>query len=167
FYWEFVIMYRKILIICCSVFLNDIAMTQALTVMILLLLSLYLQMRYQPYNSPELNQIELRSILVASATIYCGLFFLANQLGEEWKLVLFCVILGLNVYFLFSWLKATSLQFIEVLYKKSRPFQDCIKYCGLKSVFDSWLNDFDIEDPSDQLFIQLRQSSLRNSQRTL
>jgi hypothetical protein len=154
YYWEFVIMYRKIFIICCSVFLSEVVMTQALTVMIFLLLSIHFQMRYQPYNSPELNQMELRSILVASATIYCGLYFLANQIGEEWKLVLFCVILGLNVYFLFSWLKATSLQFIEVLYKKSRPFQDCIKYCRLKSVFDSWLTDFDIEDARDILFIE-------------
>jgi predicted outer membrane repeat protein len=153
YYWEFVIMYRKIFIICCSVFLGEVVLTQALTVMIFLLLSLHFQMRYQPYNTPELNQMELRSILVSSVTIYSGLYFLANQIGEGWKLVLFCVILVVNVYFLLSWLKATSLQFIEVLYKKSRPFQDCMKYCGLKAVFDSWLTDFESDDSRDLHFI--------------
>ena len=44
FYWEFVIIYRKIAIIMCSVFLGIMSVQiQALTVLIILFISLHLQ----------------------------------------------------------------------------------------------------------------------------
>ncbi|CAG9309804.1 unnamed protein product [Blepharisma stoltei] len=47
YYWEFIILYRKLLIICCSVFLANISVSiQALTVAIVLATSLHLQYRY-------------------------------------------------------------------------------------------------------------------------
>ena len=51
YYWEFVILYRKILIISCSVFIANLASVsiQALTVMILLVISLVMQLKYNPY----------------------------------------------------------------------------------------------------------------------
>lgn len=43
YYWEFIILYRKILVICCSVFLATLSIPiQALTVMVILLLSLHI-----------------------------------------------------------------------------------------------------------------------------
>lgn len=57
YYWEFVILYRKIIIICCSVFLANYLSVevQALTVMIILLLSLHIQYSNQPYSHNDLN----------------------------------------------------------------------------------------------------------------
>jgi hypothetical protein len=104
FYWEFIILYRKIVIICCSVFLTTISIPiQALCVMFVLILALYLQDQVQPYTTKDLNSIELKSILCATVTIYCGLFFLTGDLGDSAKVVLFICILVTNVFFLWHW----------------------------------------------------------------
>jgi hypothetical protein len=101
FYWEFVIMFRKILIICIVVFIgNQSIPVQALTLVLLLLNFLILQHLTRPYASNELNQMELRSIFVASVTIFCGLYYLTGDLGEIAKVLFFLVMLLVNLYFL-------------------------------------------------------------------
>ena len=106
FYWEFVILYRKIAIICCSVFLSTISIPiQALTVLLVLVVFLYMQSVHEPYFSPELNLMELRSIMVATVTIYCGLFYLTGDLSEEAKVFFFALIVISNAYFLVLWIR--------------------------------------------------------------
>jgi hypothetical protein len=101
FYWEFVIMLRKIVIICIVFFIgNQSIPIQALTLVLLLLNFLVLQYLTRPYASIELNQMELRSVLVASVTIFCGLYYLTKDLGENAKMLFFIVILLANLYFL-------------------------------------------------------------------
>jgi hypothetical protein len=101
FYWEFVIMLRKIIIICIVVFIgNQSIPIQALTLVLLLLNFLALQYLTRPYASDELNQMELRSILVASVTIFCGLYYLTKDLEEVAKVLFFLVMLLVNLYFL-------------------------------------------------------------------
>jgi hypothetical protein len=101
FYWEFVIMLRKIVIICIVFFIgNESIPIQALTLVLLLLNFLVLQYLTRPYASVELNQMELRSILVASVTIFCGLYYLTKDLGENAKVLFFIVMLLANLYFL-------------------------------------------------------------------
>jgi len=48
--------------------------------------------------------MEIRSILVATVTIYCGLYYLTNDLDEGAKIVLFIVMIITNLYFLIFWL---------------------------------------------------------------
>jgi len=104
YYWEFVILYRKIAIICCSVFLTTISIPiQALCVLFVLILALYVQDQVQPYTTKDLNSIELKSILCATVTIYCGLFFLTGDLGDSAKMALFVAIVVTNVFFLWHW----------------------------------------------------------------
>ncbi|CAG9326023.1 unnamed protein product [Blepharisma stoltei] len=104
FYWEFLILYRKILIVCCSVFLQNISTDiQALTVMVLLLLCLIMQAQNKPYDGRALNRMEIRSILVATITIYCGLYYLTDALDEATKVVFFIVIIIVNAYFIYYW----------------------------------------------------------------
>ncbi|CAG9330610.1 unnamed protein product [Blepharisma stoltei] len=106
YYWEFIILYRKILIVCCSVFLANVNTSiQALTVMILLLLCLYYQSVVQPYDGDVLNKMEIRSILVAAVTIYCGLYYLTGSLDSFSKTAFFILICAVNIYFLYYWLK--------------------------------------------------------------
>jgi hypothetical protein len=101
FYWEFVIMFRKILIICIVVFIgNQSIPIQALTLVLLLLHFLVLQYLTRPYANTELNQMELRSVLVASVTIFCGLYYLTKDLGDVAKVLFFLVMLLVNLYFL-------------------------------------------------------------------
>jgi hypothetical protein len=101
FYWEFFIMFRKILIICIVVFIgNQSIPVQALTLLLLLLNFLVIQYLARPYVSNELNQMELRSIFVASVTIFCGLYYLTGDLGKIAKVLFFLVMLLANLYFL-------------------------------------------------------------------
>ena len=106
FFWEFIIMYRKILIIAILVFFNTVGITiQALNVTLVLFTSLYLQYEFKPYNRYQLNKMEIEAILTATITIYCGLYYLdALDVGDVFRGVLFCFIILGNAYFIFHWL---------------------------------------------------------------
>ena len=105
FYWEFVILYRKILIICISVFFTTVSVSvQALGALLILILSIYMQMRTRPFTHKILNIMEARGILAATVTIYCGLFYLTNALDEATKYFFFIAIVAVNFYFISYWL---------------------------------------------------------------
>jgi hypothetical protein len=70
------------------------------TLVLLLLNFLVIQYLTRPYATNELNQMELRSIFVASVTIFCGLYYLTGDLGEIAKVLFFLVMLLANLYFL-------------------------------------------------------------------
>jgi hypothetical protein len=83
FYWEFVILYRKVLLITYSVFLRNVSINaQALTVLLTLIVYLYIQNKYQPYATKDLNKLENYSILVSAATIYAGLYYLTTNISK-------------------------------------------------------------------------------------
>jgi hypothetical protein len=116
FYWEFVILYRKILVICCAVFLGTISVpVQALTVLLILLVFLYSQSNTRPYSHPTLNELEIRGIMVASVTIFCGLYFLTDDLDQNTKLFLFASMMFANLYFLLYWLEKMFTAFFSIL----------------------------------------------------
>ena len=52
----------------------------------------------------KLNKLEQMSILTAATTIYCGLLYLTDDMGEGMKLILFAFILISNAVFFFAWL---------------------------------------------------------------
>jgi hypothetical protein len=115
FYWEFVILYRKIIIICLTVFLNTVSIpVQGLFILLILILSWQLQYYTEPFDKVKLNSMELRSIFVAAVTIYCGMFYLTKDLDEPSKICLFIVMITANAYFLSIWLIAT---FFAIFYK--------------------------------------------------
>ena len=105
YYWEFVILYRKVLIIICSVFLSGTIAVQALTVELILFLFLLLQARVSPYTTKQLNHLELIGIIVADVTIYCGLYFLTD-LSTKSSWFFFTVIVVINAVFLLYWVSA-------------------------------------------------------------
>jgi hypothetical protein len=49
--------------------------------------------------------MEYRSILVATVTIYCGLYYLTKDLEDTSKIILFVVIVVINAYFLIYWIR--------------------------------------------------------------
>ena len=106
FYWEFVILYRKVALVCASVFLSSIStMVQALSILAILLFCLFIQAAIKPFRTPVFNVLETKSILVSLLTIYVGLYFQANTWRIEINIVLFIVILLANIYFLVSWIR--------------------------------------------------------------
>ena len=73
-------MYRKIAIICISVFFRVTGViTQALVMFIMLILFLILNIKLLPFAFKSLNDMEMMSIITTMLTIYCGLFFISHQ----------------------------------------------------------------------------------------
>lgn len=82
-----------------------------MAVQLVLLASFFLQFSVNPYSSTELNTMEVRAILVADVTIYCGLFYLTDELSQTSSWLLFACIVALNVLFLAYWI-AVSLRYV-------------------------------------------------------
>ena len=109
YYWEFFILYRKVAMIAASVFLAQVSIRmQALTVLAILLLSLFLQVQVNPFFDPTLNRLEVKAILVSALTIYSGLYYDTNELSVIIKVLLFCLMVFSNAYFLISWIRLVS-----------------------------------------------------------
>lgn len=83
FYWEYVILYRKVALVSTVVFFSPFSkIAQAISVLAVLLLFLFLQVCVMPYCHPSYNRLETRSILVSLLTIYCGLYFQACSMSK-------------------------------------------------------------------------------------
>ena len=106
FYWEFIIIYRKLLLISIAVFLSRVSdMVQALLAFSILAVSLALQESHTPFKSRSLNVLEFRSLLVSVVTIFCGLYYLSGGLSTGADSVFFSVIIAVNVYFVQFWVR--------------------------------------------------------------
>jgi hypothetical protein len=126
FYWEFLILYRKILIICLAVFVgNQSIPIQTLSIMLIILIFLALQFWQQPYTSTALNTMELKAIFVSGITIYCGLYYLAGSTSEGLKVGLFFMIVSANCFFFYYFLQQllkTLLQLLATNLRLFKPF---------------------------------------------
>ena len=104
FYWEFIIVYRKIFVVLISVFLSTVSHSiQGLAAFLVLIIAYYISSVYSPFTVDRLNRLELKSILTAATTIFCGLLYLTNDIGEELKIFLFVLIVISNAVFLIEW----------------------------------------------------------------
>ena len=95
-------MFRKILLIFISVFLVSNNSLKALLALLVLSVSLYYQRKLNPFNSPELNTMELRSSIVSLSTLYFGFFNYLVKTNET-KILLFLIVVFVNLYFLVYW----------------------------------------------------------------
>lgn len=118
YYWEIAIMYRKVLMIFISVFLNRIGLiVQALVILIVLVFFIQVNNLKRPFADRTLNEIENISLLTSTITIYCGIFFLSSEdstsqsfdknrdfsMTETGSIVLFLFIVGSNALFILIW----------------------------------------------------------------
>lgn len=78
YYWEIVIMYRKICCLCVAMLLNGFGViVQALVLVIILVVFFQLNNALRPFCNRSLNECEDLSLLTQLLTMYCGLFFLS------------------------------------------------------------------------------------------
>ena len=80
--------------------INYIELIQALTVFVILLMTLYFQYDFKPYIKHQLNTMETEAILIASVTIYSGMYYLSKGIGNYFQIILFSFIVIGNSYFL-------------------------------------------------------------------
>ena len=80
YYWEIVIMYRKVICIFIAVFLKNTGIVvQALILLIVLVLFMQGNSTNRPFSARALNDIENLSLATQIATIYCGIFFISSK----------------------------------------------------------------------------------------
>jgi hypothetical protein len=127
FFWEVIIMYRKIFIIMTSVFLSTVSSeSQVLVVIFIIVLNMFLQIRFQPYYTHTLNQMENYSLQVAAVTVYTGMYYvtgrhynyMSNQTVSWFFLV--CIILP-NIIFLIYWVYNMHIEVVKILYQNKVP----------------------------------------------
>ncbi len=79
YYWESVIMLRKVGMIFTAVFLQAMGTRiQAFAVFITILTFVVVTARHKPYLARRMNDLELVSLVTSGVTIYSGFFFLSS-----------------------------------------------------------------------------------------
>lgn len=136
YFWEFVILYRKVIVVCFAVFLSkESTEIQALALITLLVLIFVLQNKNRPFLIKSLNDLEERALLVSAITIYGGLYFISNSLTSEFTVLLFAIIIIANVYFLSYWLLLVSGTSFLLLLRKWRGLRDSVNRIHVVSNF--------------------------------
>ena len=110
FYWEVIIMYRKVLIVMSTVFFSVVSSeVQVLVAICILIISMILQVIYEPFYTKTLNRMEHYSLQVSSLTMYGGMFYITgthysymNNNGIRWFFMLLIIIP--NIIFLLYWI---------------------------------------------------------------
>ena len=121
YYWEFVIIYRKIVIVMISVFLSTVSnAVQGQVAFLVLITAFYFHSVYMPFETEKLNKLEQMSILTSAITIYCGLLYLTGDMGEGMKIFLFTLILLSNAVFFITWLLGI-LEAYAILVSEKKP----------------------------------------------
>ena len=114
YFWEFVILYRKITMIFILVFLVAypleiqvkklkfyiITSYKALAIIAVSFLSYLIHIQSNPFIDEDLNLAEKRSLINSSITIYAGLYYIAGGLNDSISVLLFVLIVVMNSAFL-------------------------------------------------------------------
>lgn len=99
YYWEFVVMGRKLLIISVALFLRSSTVSmQLIFVILILIFALVLNHHYKPFELEELNNTENYSICLSITCFTSGLMVEAES-AYSWHIVLFVVLVIANTLF--------------------------------------------------------------------
>lgn len=104
YFWEFVIMFRKMLTLSVTLMPETIKFCKGALVLFITTFSLLLHMEKKPFYDLRLNNVEYKAILVSTITIFVGLFYL-EDVDENLKILFFSIILIVNLSFLVEWIK--------------------------------------------------------------
>lgn len=104
YFWEFVIMYRKIIMILVTIIPDNRIFSKGYIVLFVNACAAYFQKVKSPFNDRALNALELKADIASMFTIFIGMFYLMN-IPDYLKAICFVVILITNIFFLLCWLK--------------------------------------------------------------
>lgn len=80
YYWEVVMSGRKVIIAFVSIFLTSQGtITQSLVLFVVLVLSIFLNFKVNPFVKRNINRLEIVSLIALIITVYCGIFFLSAR----------------------------------------------------------------------------------------
>ena len=101
-FWESVIMFRKALLAVVVVFSYELEfIIQAVLASFVLIMALYLQMKFRPYREEfdSLNDVESLSILISSFTFVCSIFFGVEHVSDDVRVFISVFLWFANVLF--------------------------------------------------------------------
>ena len=102
YWWEFVILSRKLVLLLASVLLVQNIVVMSIALALTTFIFTLLQLKGTPYNNSTLNSLELTSLLSLGAILYASLFQL-NLTSETWTLILTIVAITFTLLFLARW----------------------------------------------------------------
>lgn len=169
FYWEILIMYRKIALIFISVFMQSQGViTQAMLVFLLMILFLILNMRKKPFVSLTINDLETISLLTSAITIYCGVFYISNvsaddkaampasvknsvTLSPTMSLIFFLMIMAVNMGFFGYWVYKMLQEVKNTLVKKFEKPYLMVCLCGDRATLEKQKNKQAVDEENEML----------------
>ena len=106
FFWEAVVMARKVSMVMIMVFLgrgsaNVIVQSSFATLVIVA--ALYLHVNFRPYDDPTLHLLETLYLIVLFLTLMCGIM-LSSSISGDFSSLLTVVIFCANLAFIFAWI---------------------------------------------------------------
>ena len=100
YYWECVVMSRKVIFAFISVVLRPIGVDiQTYTGLGVIAVAMMLQLKFAPYEEPEINRLELLGLVVSYGTLFCGLYLFSPNTSPWFRTVCSVGIVVLNVGF--------------------------------------------------------------------
>ena len=120
YYWEFVNSLRKVLILLTlTVLISYNPFYKILVSVLILIISVRVQLRLEPYSDDKNNEIELLAIYTGSLTLFSGIIFSDDKNDIGWvNLLLFIAVLVANITFIVKWVHL----FFECMSEKYKIF---------------------------------------------
>ena len=120
YYWEFVNSLRKVLILLTlTVLISYNPFYKILVSVLILIISVRVQLRLEPYSDDKNNEIELLAIYTGSLTLFSGIIFSDDKNDIGWvNLLLFITVLVANITFIVKWVHL----FFECMSEKYKIF---------------------------------------------
>ncbi|KAJ6249788.1 insulin-like growth factor binding protein [Anaeramoeba flamelloides] len=80
FFWEIVIMIRKLFLVISQIYLYNYTVLQLIAMILILLLALIIQFRFKPYIESRHNFLESILLFISNVILFAGLVFYSNEL---------------------------------------------------------------------------------------
>lgn len=140
YFWEFVILIRKYLLIAITVFgtfrTSDFQIYFAIFV---IWFAYALQLRYHPYFSISLNNLEKTGLTCAALVNFTGLYFFFSKTSVALDFTFLFISFVANAYFGYRWLREFLIvqrnRVIEMLAKSAKMRARFMKYKLLRKIF--------------------------------
>ena len=141
YYWEIIVMFRKIGIIMTTVFFSTLSPElQVLVVLIIAVVCQLFHFKVEPYSTPTLNQMETNSLVVCILTLYFGMYYVTgahytymDNAGVSWMFLILIIVP--NLYFFGFWVLKMRIEVLKMVYKMNKPSLLKLVSCMDQDVF--------------------------------
>lgn len=125
YFWETIIMFRKIGIIMATVFFSTIsADLQVLVVLFIIVISMFVQIKFTPYYTQTLNNMENYSLQVAALTLYQGMFYVTGSSYMDDNVISWIFLITIvspNAAFFVYWVLMMRIEILKELIRRDQP----------------------------------------------